>query len=475
MFVLWEEKNKEEPDMGITKQFAKFVTETDYQKLPAEAVAAAKRAILDCVGVTIAGSSEPAGRLVANLVKRMGGTPKATVVGAGFRTSSPNAALANGTMAHALDYDDVSTTISEHPTAIHLTGVLLPVLLSLGEELKAAGGEIIAAYVLGFEVASRLANAMGPDYGDDLGWHPTAPLGTVGAAAAAAKLLKFNAAQTTTALGIAASQAAGLRQNFGTMVKPFHVGNAARSGIISAMLAKEGFDAAQDSLEGRFGFCHAFSGGRGYDVSKIALSEPFQVVSPGPAPKLYPCCGSTHGALDALFPLIQKYNIQPEKVSAVEVSVPFDPPRSVIYYNPKTGLEGKFSMQYVLAAAVVDRKVGLKTFTTEQVQRPEVRKLFDKIKMFRQPGREGHPSWEPPEYVVTVKMDNGETYTGQANTPFIAPIRIATREELAEKYRDCASLVLSASDVEASLELLENLEELQDITRLAEIIIQGKD
>ena len=462
--------------MKITEQFAKFVVETDYQKLPAEAVAVAKRAMLDYVGVTIAGSLEPAGMLVSNLVRKMGCLPKAAVVGAELQTSSPNAALANGTMAHALDYDDVSTTINEHPIAIHLTGVLLSAILPLAEELRASGRDIITAYVLGYEVASQLANAMGPDYGDNLGWHPTSPLGTIGAGAAAAKLLYLDMLQTVTALGIAASQAAGLRQNFGTMTKPFHIGNAARNGIISAILAKDGFTAASDPLEGRFGFCHAFSGGRGYDVNKVAenLGESWQVISPGPAMKLYPCCGSAHGALDALFSLLQKYNIQAEKVSAVEVTVPFDPPRSLIHYNPKTALEGKFSLQYCLAAALIDQKVRLETFTTEQVQRPEVRKLFDRITMFRQLGMEGQPSWEPPEYVVTVKMDNGETYSERANAPFIAPIRIATREELAEKYRDCASLVLSASDVETSLELIENLENLTDIIQLTEIIIKGK-
>ncbi|MFC1958317.1 MmgE/PrpD family protein [Chloroflexota bacterium] len=463
-------------EMKITEQLAKFVCQIDYQKLPAEVVDAAKRAILDCIGVTIAGSLEPTGRLIASLVKKMGCAPQAAVVGAGFRTSSANAALANGTMAHALDYDDVCTTISEHPIGTHWSVVLLPVLLSLGEELRAPGRDIITAYVLGYEAASQLGKAMSPDYADDLGWHPTSPLGTIGAGVAAAKLLKLNVSQTTTAIGIVASQAAGLRQNFGTMVKPFHAGNAARSGIISALLANEGFTAASDSLEGRFGFCHAFSGGRGYNVSKITenLGKPFQVVSPGPAVKLYPCCGSTHGALDALFSLLRKHNILAEKVSAVEVSVPFDPPRSLIHYNPRTALEGKFSMQYCLAAGLVDRKVGLETFTTEQVQRPDVRNLFGRITMFRQPGMEGRPTWEPPEYEVTVKMDDGQTYSERARVPSIAPIQIATREELAEKYRDCAGLVVSASNVEASLELLENLEELPEITGLADIIIQGK-
>ena len=458
--------------MEITKQLARLIAETDYENLPTEAVVAAKRLILDCVGVTIAGSLEPAGRLVVDLVKKMGCASQATVVGAGFRTSSPDAALANGTMAHALDYDDMTSGgIRGHPTA-----VLLPVLLSLGEEVKASGHEIIAAYILGFETESQLGDAMSAAYSDDLGWHPTAPLGTIGSAVAATKLLKLNKEKTVTAIAIAASHAAGLRQNFGTMTKPFHVGNAAKNGIISAMMAKEGFTAAQDPLEGQFGFCHAFSGGHSYDLNKILQNwgEPYQVISPGPGIKLYPCCGSAHGALDAIFPLIQKYSVPPEKISAIEVSVPFDPPRSLIHDDPQTGLEGKFSLQYCLAAALVDHKLRLGTFTTEQVQRPEIRKLFDKIRMFRQPGMEGRPSWETQEYVVTVKMNNGESYSQETLAPLSAINRQVTRQELLDKYRDCASLLLPEADVEASLELLENLEKLPDITRLNEIIIQGK-
>jgi 2-methylcitrate dehydratase PrpD len=146
----------------------------------------------------------------------------------------------------------------------------------------------------------------------------------------------------------------------------------------------------------------------------------------------------------------------------------------LIYDNPKTGLEGKFSIQYCLAAALVDRKVNQQTFTTEQVQRPEIRKLFDRIKMFRPPEMKGRPSWESPKYAVTVKMDNGKTYSEQGKVPFIAPIRIPTKHELTEKYRNCASLVLSSGHVDESLELLEHLEKLKDISRLSEILVGKK-
>jgi 2-methylcitrate dehydratase PrpD len=461
---------------GITERLARFVAETTYASLPTEAVAAAKRAMLDYVGVTIAGSQEPVGKLVAKSVKRPGCTPRAVVVGAGFRTSVSNAAFANATMAHALDYDDVGTNSDGFPVAVHLTTVLMSAIMSLGEDVKASGEDIIAAYVLGYEVASQLASAMGQDYGDDLGWHPTPTLGVVGAAASCARLLGLDAAIIATAISISASYASGLRQNFGTMMKSLQVGNAAQSGVGSAQLASNGFSAAPDALEGRYGFIHAFSGGKGYDLSKITgtLGKTFQVVSPGPAVKLFPCCASAHGPLNALFSMMSKHHIPADKVAGIDVIVPFDPPRSLIYDNPQNALEGKFSLQYLLAAALLDHKIGLDTFTVDKIKRPEAAAFFKNIRMFRKPGLEGKPSWEPPEYVVTVKMVDGQSYSEEIKAPFIAPVRIPTWQEMSGKYRDCASLLLSEQDVENSLQLLNDVDKLKNISPLADIIIKPK-
>ena len=456
--------------MEITKRLAEFIVDTDTGSIPQAAFPAARDAFIDCLGVTLAGSQEEAGRIIASFLRKLGGEPRAAVVGWGFRTPPPEAALANGTAAHALDYDDVSPGIRGHPSV-----VLLPPVLALGEEAHASGREVLAGYIIGFEVASRVGNAMSADYSDDLGWHPTAPLGALGAAAASARLLRLDKRQTAMALGLAASQAAGLRQNFGTMTKPFHAGNAARSGVVAALLAAEGFTAAEDVIEGRFGFCHAFSGGQGYDVKRIleGLGNPYQVVSPGVGLKRYPCCGSAHGALDAILHLIQEYDIPPEKVSRIECSVPFDPPRSLIHYRPQTGLEGKFSMHYCMAAALLDRKVGLKSFTAAAVLRPQAQRLIEKVEMHRHPGDEGKPSWVSPYYLVRVRLDDGREYQhriedarGDAQRQ-----RSMTPDEIAAKYRDCASLALDESATERSLALLGRLEELEDITELMDIVM----
>ena len=250
--------------MGTTEKLAKFIVETIYESIPPEVVHAAKRVVMDTLGVIIAGSQEPAGKIISSFVRNLGEKPRATVVGAGFRTSSPNAALTNGTMAHALDYDDFNYMGgSGHPSI-----ALLPAVLAIGEDLRASGKAVLEALILGFELwAKLLGSGIDPR---SQGFHPTPVIGTMGAAAAAAKLLGLDVKQTQMVMGIASTHASGLARNRGTMTKPYHGGNAARSGVVAAMLVKEGFTAATDIIDGKFGFCDAFAGGADVDDCKVA-------------------------------------------------------------------------------------------------------------------------------------------------------------------------------------------------------------
>ena len=216
----------------------------------------------------------------------------------------------------------------------------------------------------GFEVACGVGEALSEAYYDDLGWHPTGPLGAVGSAAAASRIMALNPEQTAMTISLAASQASGLRQNFGTMTKPFHAGDAARVGVVSAKLVRDDFTASQDALEGRFGFIRAFSGGQGFNSEQVVenLGNKRYLVESGIEIKKYPCCGSAHLALDATFNLLSQRAIDPEAVDRIEVMVDFDPPRSLIHSRPASSLEGKFSMQYCLAAALLDRRGGAAIF-----------------------------------------------------------------------------------------------------------------
>ena len=346
--------------MEITKAVAEYVADASLEAFPPEAVYVAKAGITDALGCMLAGSREPLADIVSRFIVASGGEPRATVVGRGFKTSASEAALVNGSTAHALDYDDITWPMKGHPSA-----VLLPAVLALGEEEEATGRDVLLAHMVGFEVACNIGAAMSADYYDDLGWHPTGPLGALGAAAAAASLLKLDSEQTAMALSLAASLAGGLRQNFGTMTKPFHAGLASRNGVSAARLVQAGLTASAEGIEGRFGSLRAFSGGGGYDDAKALekLGNNSYLVDDGLDVKKYPCCGSTHPALDALFMLLHMQNVDPAQVERVEVRVDFGPPRSLIHHRPKTTLEGKFSMEYCIAAALLDGKVGLGSFS----------------------------------------------------------------------------------------------------------------
>jgi 2-methylcitrate dehydratase PrpD len=449
--------------MGTTEKIAKFVSETDYPRIPPEAVRGAKDAILDGLGVTIAGSEEPAGRIVAQYVRDIGGNPQAGVIGSGFRSSAPQAALANGTMAHALDYDDVLTLMSGHATV-----PILPVVLSLGEMYHRSGKEVLEAFIVGVEVEGRIGAGIGRRH-YAVGWHSTATLGTLGAAAAAAKLLDLGITETRNALGISASEASGLRQNFGTMTKPFHAGNAAKNGIVAAMLAQKGFTASQTIMEDPFGFCSVLAGEGEYQLEAMtkSLGDPFAIVDPGLDMKPYPCCRVTHRCIDAMLHIVEEHHPRAEDVTEVTCYTGSASPQVLIHHQPKTALEGKFSMEYCMARALLDREIRMVQFSEEKLLDSKAQELLRRVKYVHPQGPEGE---RLPSEVVTVILRDGKRLSHEVFTPRGAPDNPLSGEELIDKYKDCASLVLAPEAVERSLELVANLEEIQDISELVDLV-----
>ena len=456
--------------MDITRQIGQYVNRANIEDFPPEAVEAAKGAIMDCLACMLAGSREELADILCRYVSSegaVGNHPVASVVGRGFRISAANAALVNGAMAHALDYDDITQVTKTHPTA-----VLLPAALAVAEESGATGQEMLLGYMTGFQVACAVGEALSEAYYDDLGWHPTGPLGAIGAAAAASRIMALDPEQAAMAISLAASQASGLRQNFGTMTKPFHAGDAARAGVVSARLVREGFTASEDALEGRFGFIRAFSGGQGFNTEKVAenLQNKCYLVESGIEIKKYPCCGSAHLALDATFDLLSQNAIDPQAVDKIEVMVDFDPPRSLIHSRPLSSLEGKFSMQYCLAAALLDRKVGLQSFSDEQVLRSEAQSLVPRIDMRRIPGNEGKPSWTEGYNQVDVYLKDGAILRQQARRASSGALRGVTMDDIRSKFRDCASLVLDDATSREVLSRLNRLEESKPVSGLTELL-----
>jgi len=452
-----------------TEEIAGFVTGTSYHQIPQEALARAKWCILDCLGVALAGSKESAGTIISEYVKDLGGKPEATTIASGFRTSSPQAALVNGTLAHALDYDD------SHPNFQHATAVTLPAVLALAERERVSGRAILEAYILGCEVGSKLGIPMGNALGE-LGWHPCGIIGSIASAVASAKLLNLNATQIKAALGIAASQAAGLARNIGTDVKPFHSGNAAKNGVVAAMLAVKNFTADESIFEGHHSFPRVFLGNE-YDLASLSrqLGAPFSIVSQGIGRiKPYPTGGPSHKSVTAILELIQKHRIHAEEVAEVECQFsPYLVQHFGHYSRPETASQARFSMHYAMAAVLINGALTLKEFTDEKVTTPEVQDLMSKVKLVELDSevKEGQTHSDPRQ-VVTVKLQNGNAYSHHVPFAKGEPQNPMSLEEIIDKFRDCAGTVLSPLDIERTVDLVLKLESLPDITELMEFMFK---
>lgn len=447
--------------MALTAQLAHVIAETTYAQLPSAAVTQAKRALLDTIGVTLAGHSEASGRIITAWVQEMGGQQEAAVLGTALYTAPGLAALANGTLGHALDFDDVTMHLRGHPSV-----PVAPVVLALGEAIGASGADVITAFVVGIEVEAKIGKAMTSAHARR-GWHPTATIGTLGAAAAAANLLGLTPPQVRMALGIAASKAAGLRQNFGTMTKPLHAGEAARHGVEAAQLAQRGFTADPQILEARFGFFNTFVGAGEFDTATVLqdFGAPYDIVSPGIGVKPYPACRQTHRGIDAMLALVQTHRFQPDEVSEIRCEMSARMQDFLLYHQPRTGLEGKFSMEYCLAAALLHGRMGLAQFTDASVQDARVQELMQKVRLFH-PDQDS-PDWDTPmPDVVEVVLRDGRRFQQRVDIPKGDPALPLTWEELVAKFRDCAAVVLPAAQVDEAVQHLARLEELPTLQPL---------
>ncbi len=451
--------------LGPTEALCTYVVHGAYEDLPAHVVAAIKSSIRDGLAVGLAGSMEPVGKAVRAFVQDLGGEPQSTVLGSGFRTSPPNAALANGTMIHALDYDDGIQIFS-----FHCTSVLLPTILALGELNGISGRQAIAAFAFGLEAAAALFRcATRRDY--DAGWHRTSTVGTLAAAAAGAKVLGLSVQQTRVALGIAASEAAGSRQNFGTMTKPLHSGLASRNGVTAAMMAQRGFTADLQILEGKLGFCKLYFGEGQYDLERLvaSLSRPFDYIS-SIRIKKYPCCGQNTRPIDAMLSLVREHDLRPDQVERIECGVDPSVLNILIHSSPKTGLEGKFSLEFCLATALLLRKVTLDQFTDERVNDPVVQDLIRRTSKYPDP-TVPHSGGKGP--TVTVHLVDGRVLSRRIDMAEDQPWQPTTVEEEIAKSRDCMSQVLTAAKTAEALGLLEHLEDVPDIGQIASAVRAG--
>jgi 2-methylcitrate dehydratase PrpD len=447
--------------LDYTKKIADFVTETSYEMIPPKALEVAKMAISDSVGVTLAGSKEASGRICAQLVRDEKSNGEATLIGQGFKSSALMAAFANGTSAHALDYD-YSFALMGQPTA-----GLLAAIFPLAETLRRSGRDLLEAFVVGCEVTAKLARTT-PALSGRGGWHSTGTLGSLGAAVACAKILRLNTTEVQMALGIASSMASGIVWNFGTMTKPLHAGLASRNGVLAAKLAQSGFSANPLILEGRKGFYDTFSRDLPYDLTPLdSLGTSLELLERGVKIKPYPCGGLAHSAIDAVLEMRAARAITPQMVEAIEAGVTRHAYNRLIYRIPDTGLQGKFSLPYVLARALTHGKLSLDSFTDEAVRDPLVLGLAEKVRVEIDAGLE--ETWETSSpSQVTIRLTDGRTFSRRVDHPKGSPEVPLTAQELREKFIECARRALKEGAAAQALEYLAHLESLSDLKPLCE-------
>lgn len=445
----------------ITAELADFIERTRALEIPTSVIHKAKPLMADFLGVATAGAREEPAKIVQELIIEQGIEGEATIIGTPLRTGPIWSSLANGIAGHSLDYDDASQPMYGHPTV-----AVLPASLAVGELLDVDGLGLLESYIIGVEVAVKLSYGMNPAH-YKMGWHATCTLGSLGSAAAAAKILGLKGPQLRSALALAASQACGLQQNFGTMTKPFHAGRAAENGVMAALLAQKGWTGDQNILEAPLGYFHVFCGPGNYEAEKCIdkLGRPFDIERPGVILKKYPSCAFSHPVIDAALTIAQDPQYDPSKVERAEGHIHELADQILIHRRPETGLEAKFSMEACLALALFDRDVSAKSFTDDKITSKGFKDMMARVERRITPSDRKSPNDFGPAG-VKVFMKGGEVSEARIEKAKGNPENPMSPQEIREKYTDCCSEVLSERSIERSLSLLEDLEKLPSIGEL---------
>jgi 2-methylcitrate dehydratase PrpD len=468
------------PDMqskntSLTAYVAQFVIGTPPSRIPADVMHLGKRSILDGIGLALAGNAAESGRLVRAYLMKGLGLPSgkgATVIGTSLRYPARFAAFANGIAIHADDYDDTQLAVARdrvYGLLTHPTAPALPPVLALGETHNRSGLDVLTAYQVAVEAETKICEAIHPRHYDH-GFHSTATMGAIAAAAGAARILKLDLEQTRRAIGIGASQSAGLRENFGTMTKPFHPGRSAESGIVAAELARLGWTATPVVLEAARGFFRAAGGG--YDPAAIEgkLGNPWTFAFPGVSIKPHPSGSLTHPGMGLMLELVRKHDIRPEQVVKVKVGTNRHMPNALIHHRPVNELQAKFSMEFCMAILLLERRAGLAEFTDKVVNSQKVKRMIEKVEFGVHPEAEA-AGYEKMTTIIDIELADGRRIGGRADFGKGSPANPMSDEELAAKFHECAAWGgLPKANAEKVVDRVFNLEKLKSIRELTRLL-----
>ncbi|KQT61876.1 MULTISPECIES: MmgE/PrpD family protein [unclassified Aureimonas] len=463
-------------DIELTKYVAAFVVETKVEDLPSDVIELGKKSILDGFGLALSGSVAKSGALVRRHLEDLGlSDGAATVIGGGRKVAPRFAAFANGVGIHADDYDDTQLAVAKdrvYGLLTHPTAPALPAAFAISELLKASGRDFMMAYHLGVEVECKIAEAIAPRH-YQTGFHATATCGTFAAAAATARLMGFDVATTQRALSLAGSQSAGLRENFGTMTKPFHAGKAAESGVAAAQFASYGWTAAARILEAPRGFFSAAGGG--YDVDAIhgKLGAPWTFASPGVSIKPHPSGSLTHPGMTEMLRLIKENGIRAEDVAHVRVGTNSNMPNALIHHRPKDELQAKFSMEFCMAILLLDGRAGLAEFTDEAVERDDVKAMIEKVDFVIDDVAEA-AGYHLMTTIIDIQLKDGRRISGRADFGKGSPAFPMSYDEVAGKFRENAEFAgMTAERADEVVELVRRVETLSGVDDLSRLLIRA--
>ncbi len=458
---------------SLTAYVADFVASTKYSDIPKDVVHLGKKSILDGLGLALAGSVAKSGELVRRHLQGLGcADGVASIIGTPMRVPARFAAFANGTAIHADDYDDTQLAVAKdrvYGLLTHPTAPALPAVLAVAEQGGRSGKDLLTAYHVGVEVECKIAESINPRHYQH-GFHSTATCGTFGAAAGLANLCGLPAEVACVSLGIAGSLSAGLRENFGTMMKPFHAGRAAESGVIAAEFAALGFTATPHILEAPRGFFRAAGGGYDEGAIREKLGNPWTFANPGVSIKPHPSGSLTHPGMTLMLSLIKQHDIRPDQVERVKVGTNQNMPNALIHHRPRTELQAKFSMEFCMAILLLDRKAGLPEFTDEVVNRPDVQAMIQKVDFGVHPEAEA-AGYDKMTTIIEIALKDGRTLSGRADFGKGSPANPMSYEEVAEKFRECAAFSRwPAKKAERVIELVKGLEDLPDVRELTALL-----
>lgn len=443
--------------MGATKDLAEFITSINYNDLPIEVINEAKLCFVDWLGVTLAGAHDSEVNSLFEVIQLVGGTPQATIIGKNIKTSILNATLMNGMSSHIFDYDDTSVEFLGHASV-----TIFPSILALSEMLGANGKDFLTAYVIGFEIGSRIA--MGASANHMLkGWHATSTIGHFSSTAACAKLLGLNVDQLIYALGISGTQAAGLKSVFGTDCKPFHPGKAGFNGLLSALLAQRGFTSVKNILEGEKCFWDVYSSSWNPKRALKDLGKKWYILNNNY--KFHASCYYTHSAIEATLALKKEMkNMNPRDIETIEVKVSPIALENATIMKPKTGLEGKFSLPYTIANAILRDDTGMKAFTDEKVNDDEIIRLSERIEIINDSKLQGFNS------IVRIFID-GKFYEKHINILNLNLKYDDKKKAILKKFSELTEIHIQKENIQNLTEYIENLENESNMADIIEFLI----